>query len=79
MALIPIINVAMVFREAITGTFHWHLIGITLAIEVLCVILALWLAATILRYEDFIMGSYGGNFLKFLKERLLGGKNRGRQ
>jgi sodium transport system permease protein len=79
LALIPIINVAMVFREAITGTFHWHLIGITLAIEVLCVILALWLATTILRYEDFIMGSYGGSFLKFLKERLLGGKNRGRQ
>jgi len=78
LALIPIINVAMVFREAIAGTFHWHLIGITLVVEVLCVALALWLAAAILRYEDFLMGSYGGNFAKFLKERLLGRRNRGR-
>jgi sodium transport system permease protein len=78
LALLPIINVAMVFREAIAGTFHWHLIGITLAVEVSCVLLALWLAAAILRYEDFIMGSYGGNFAKFLKERLLGGRHRRR-
>jgi sodium transport system permease protein len=79
LALIPVVNVAMVFREAIAGTFHWPLIGITLAVEALCVALALWLAATILRYEDFLIGSYGGNFAKFLKERLLGGRRRGRQ
>lgn len=79
LALLPIINVAMVFREAITGTFHWRLIGITLAIEALSVGLALWLAVNILRYEDFLMGSYGGNFAKFIKDRLLGGRNRGRR
>jgi len=79
LALIPVVNVAMVAREAIAGTFHWPLIGITLAGEVLCVLLALWLAAAILRYEDFLMGSYGGSFGKFLKERLLGGGRRGRQ
>jgi len=79
LALIPVVNVAMVFREAIAGTFHWPLIGITLAVEALCVALALWLAATILRYEDFLIGSYGGNFAKFLKERLLGGRRWGRQ
>jgi hypothetical protein len=73
------VNVAMVFREAIAGTFHWPLIGITLAVEALCVALALWLATNILRYEDFLIGSYGGNFVKFLKERLLGGRRRGRQ
>ena len=73
------VNVAMVAREAIAGTFHWPLIGITLAGEVLCVLLALWLAVAILRYEDFWMGSYGGGFGKFLRERLLGGRRRGRQ
>jgi sodium transport system permease protein len=78
LALIPVVNVAMVFREAIAGTFHWPLIGITLAVEALCVALALWLAVAILRYEDFLIGSYGGNFAKFLKERLLGGRRRGR-
>jgi ABC-type Na+ efflux pump permease subunit len=79
LALIPVVNVAMVFREAIAGTLHWPLIGITLAVEVLCVALALWMAMNILRYEDFLIGSYGGNFAKFLKERLLGGRRRGRQ
>jgi sodium transport system permease protein len=79
LALIPIVNVSMVFREAIAGTFHWPLIGITLAVEILCVVVALWLATNILHYEDFLMGNYGGNFAKFLKERVLGGKRRGRQ
>jgi sodium transport system permease protein len=79
LALIPVVNVAMVAREAVAGTFHWHLIGITLAVEVLCILLGLWLATIILRYEDFLMGSYGGSFGKFLKERLLGGRRRGRQ
>jgi uncharacterized membrane protein YjgN (DUF898 family) len=65
------VNVSMVFREAITGVYHWPLIGLTLLVESLCIILALWLAARILRYEDLMMGSYSGSFGKFLKERLL--------
>ena len=79
LALIPVVNVAMVFREAIAGVYHWPLIGITLAVEACCVALALWLAMTILRYEDFLLGTYGGSFGKFIKERLLGGKRRGRR
>ncbi len=73
-ALTPIVNVALVFREAVAGIYRWPLIGITVAIEVLCVLLSLKLAVLILRYEDFILGTYGGNFLKFLRERLLGAK-----
>jgi len=72
MALIPVVNVAMVFREAIAGVYHWPQIGLTLIVELACVTLALWLATTVLHYEDFVIGSYGGNFGKFLKERLLG-------
>jgi len=79
LALIPVVNVAMVAREAIAGTFHWPLIGITLAVEALCVLLALRAAVAILRYEDFLVGSYGGSFGRFLRERLLGGRRRGRQ
>ncbi len=74
LALTPIVNVAIVFREAVAGIYRWPLIAITVAIEVLCVLLSLKLAVLILRYEDFILGTYGGNFLKFFKERLLGGK-----
>ncbi len=81
LALVPIVNVALVFREAVAGTYHWSLIGITIGVEVLSVALALWLATLILRYEDFMLGTYGGSFVKFLKERLLRGRSplKGRQ
>lgn len=71
LALIPIVNVVMVFREAVAGIYHWPLIGLTLIVESLCIVLALGLATAILRYEDFLLGSYSGNFAKFIKQRLL--------
>jgi ABC-type Na+ efflux pump permease subunit len=71
LALIPVVNVVMVFREAVAGMFQWHLIGLTLCIEIICVSLALWLATSILRYEDFLIGSFDGSFGKFLQKRLL--------
>jgi sodium transport system permease protein len=74
LALIPVVNVAMVFREAVAGIYRWPLIGITIAVEALCIAISLWLATLILRYEDFMLGTYGGNFGKFLKERLLARK-----
>jgi sodium transport system permease protein len=77
LALVPVVNVALVFREAIAGVFRWPLIGLTVVAEAATVGLALWLAATILRYEDFLMGSYAGKFSRFLKERLLGPRRGG--
>ena len=71
LALIPVANVAMMMREAISGVYHWRLIGITLAVEVVCVFLALKAATTILRDEDVVTGSYSGSFGKFFKERIL--------
>lgn len=71
LALIPVVNVAMVFREALSGVFRWPLIGLTVAVELVLISVALWLAATVLHYEDFLMGNYGGQFSKFLKEKLL--------
>lgn len=71
MAFIPVINVALMFRQAISGVFEWHLITITIGIEVLCIIAGIKLAAAILRHEDFVLGSYNGSFLKFVRKRLL--------
>ncbi|MBN1571378.1 MAG: ABC transporter permease [Acidobacteria bacterium] len=71
LAVIPVVNVAMVFREAIAGIYHWPLIGLTLVVELLCIILALALATAILRYEDFLLGSYSGSLARFVKQRLL--------
>jgi sodium transport system permease protein len=76
LAVIPVVNVALVFREAIEGVFRWPLIGLTILVELVCVMLALWLATVILRYEDFMLGTYGGNLGRFLKERVFGTKKR---
>jgi sodium transport system permease protein len=70
-ALIPVANVMMMIREAMQGIYHWRLIGLTLAAEAACVILALRLAIKIVAHEDFVMGSYSGSFGKFAKERLF--------
>jgi len=72
LAAIPVVNVTMVFREAIAGIYHWRLIAITIAVEIACIALALRLAVSILRYEDFMLGNYGGNFGQFFKQRILG-------
>ena len=71
LALVPIVNVTLMFRQAFAGEFHPTLIGITLAIEVLSIGLALALAGKILQYEDFVLGGYGGNFGRFLKQRIF--------
>jgi sodium transport system permease protein len=70
-ALIPVANVMMMIREAFQGIYHWQPIVITLAVEAICVVLALRIAMLVIQHEDFIMGSYNGSFGKFLKERLF--------
>jgi sodium transport system permease protein len=70
-AFIPIVNVAMMFRQAIVGHYAWMSIVITIAVELVCVAAALKLATTIVEYEDFITGSYNGTFLKFVTHRIL--------
>ena len=72
LALIPIVNVTLMFREAFAGEFQWTLIGITVVVEILTIAAALAIAGKILQYEDFVIGSYGGNFPRFLKQKFLG-------
>jgi ABC-type Na+ efflux pump permease subunit len=71
MALVPLVNVVLMFREAIVGTYQWTLIALTLAVECLCVFLALRLAIVVLRHEDVVLGSYSGTFGRFLRQRVL--------
>ena len=71
MACIPVVNVCMVFREAVMGEYQWPQIALTVAVELGSVGLCLWIAATILQYEDVLTGTFDGNMMKFLKERVL--------
>jgi sodium transport system permease protein len=70
LALIPIMNVTMMFREAIQGTYHWPMIGITVAVELACIAAAMFTASTLLKYEDLVTGTYSGSFLKFALGRI---------
>ena len=72
-ALIPVANVAMMIRDAINGVFIWPLIGLTLAVTLASVVLCLALARVILRFEDYLLGSYDGSFWRFVRERLRPG------
>ncbi|MHB9131200.1 MAG: ABC transporter permease [Armatimonadota bacterium] len=71
LAFIPLANVAMVVREAIAGTFHWPQIGITLAVTLALIMGSLSLITAIFRAEDVLVGSYDGNLLLYLKQRVF--------
>ena len=69
LALIPVANVAQMIKDAIRGIYLWPLILETLVVEVVIVVLCLWVARFILRFEDFLLGSHGGSLWRFLRER----------
>lgn len=69
-ALVPVANLILLFREAIAGIFNWPMIGLTLLVQTALVGLCLYLARQVLQLEEVLVGSYGGNFQRFLKERL---------
>jgi sodium transport system permease protein len=71
LAALPVINVTMMVREAISGTFHWPQIGVTICVSLGLIAASLRLAAFILRFEDVMLGSYGGRLAGFVRERVL--------
>jgi ABC-type Na+ efflux pump permease subunit len=71
LAAIPIANVMLMIRDAFQGTFQWLYIGETMVMVVVLVVLCLALARYILKFEDLMLGSYDGNFWKFIRERGL--------
>jgi sodium transport system permease protein len=77
LAAIPVVNVAMMVREAIGGVFHWPQIAITIVTGAVVIAICIRLATMVLKYEDVVLGSYGGSLFKFLRERALAGRSRG--
>ncbi len=75
LALIPVLNVTMMFREAIQGRFHWSLIGLTILVELACIGASVIAAASILKFEDVVTGSYSGSFARFASERIFRSKS----
>lgn len=73
LALIPVVNVAMMFRDAIGGLYQWPLIAITVGVEVVTIAACLWLARWILRFEEVWMGAFQGTLIKFVRSRTASG------
>ena len=72
LAFVPVVNVAMMFREAIVGSFEWRTMLITLAVEVLCVTVALKLATRVIEREGFMLDGPSGGLLRLLRRRING-------
>jgi len=72
LALIPVVNVAMMVRSVVTGIYPWVQIGITIAVSLAMIALCVRLAAFILRFEDVMAGAYNGSIKQFFRERLFG-------
>ncbi len=71
LALVPIVNVTLMVREALAGKFHWLPMVVTVAASLLLILVCLRVATFILRFEDVVMGSYTGSFNKFFRQRML--------
>lgn len=69
LALVPIVNVTLMIRDAIQGIFAWPLIAESFAVGVVLVGACIRLARWILSFEDVLLGSYDGSFWRFLRER----------
>ncbi|HKK94221.1 MAG TPA: ABC transporter permease [Longimicrobiales bacterium] len=70
-AVVPLLNVSMMIRDAIRGVFVWEGIAITLGVSIVLVTVLLLLARRILSFEEFLTGSFDGSFWRFAKDRLL--------
>jgi sodium transport system permease protein len=71
LACVPMVNLTLMIREALSGVFHWGAIGLTLLVSTALIAIAVRLAAFVLQFEDVMLGSYGGSFFKFCRERLF--------
>ncbi|MGM0669817.1 MAG: ABC transporter permease, partial [Gemmatimonadota bacterium] len=72
-AALPVANVAMMIRDAINGIFLWPLIVQSLLVDLVVVLILLAIARFILRFEDFLTGSFDGSFWRFAKDRMRPG------
>lgn len=77
LAAIPVVNVAMLIREAITGSVPPVAGGIALATMSLCVVGAVAFAQWVMRREEVLLGTGRGGLWSFLKRRFTDGKGTG--
>jgi ABC-type Na+ efflux pump permease subunit len=70
MAAIPVVNVAMLVREALGGSLPLAPTALTFAVQGAVIVVLLALASRVVRHEDVLTGSFTGGPLAFLRQRL---------
>ncbi len=71
LSCVPVVNVTMMIRSALTGEFPMLQIAITFVASVLAIALCIRIAAYILKFEEVMIGNYNGSLKRFLRERFL--------
>lgn len=74
LALVPVINIALLVREAFSGTIKPLETLVAVAATLAAIAALLRLARWILSTEDVVVGSYGGSLATFLRQRLGRGR-----
>jgi sodium transport system permease protein len=69
LALVPVANVALVVREALTGAFPWPSILLAFGANAAAVAACLCAASWVLRVEAVVTGSGGGGLFAFVRGR----------
>jgi ABC-type Na+ efflux pump permease subunit len=69
MAAIPVVNVAMLAREALLGTLRIGPALMTLAVQLVLIVILVALATRVIRNEDVMTGSFVGGPMAFLRQR----------
>ncbi|HEY5909443.1 MAG TPA: ABC transporter permease [Verrucomicrobiae bacterium] len=70
LAIVPIVNVTLMLRDALSGHFVWPPALLTVFVSLAAILLSLKLAAFIIQFEDVVMGSYNGSLAKFIRQRV---------
>jgi ABC-type Na+ efflux pump permease subunit len=69
MAMIPVVNVAMLAREALVGTLRIGPALITLGVQIGLIAILLAIASRVIKHEDVLTGSFVGGPMAFLRRR----------
>lgn len=69
-AFVPVANLTLMVRTAISGGLGWMQGAVTILVSLAFIALCLWLASAILSYEEVVVGSHDGGFLKFIQTSL---------
>ena len=67
LAAVPVVNVALVIRDALGGVFQWPQIAITVAVTLAAIAGLVRLAAAIIGAEAVVAGSYSGTLATFVR------------